>query len=50
MCSHKTDIHNLGSEFYGNDQTIMIPFYVEYIPLIPNIIDRIEIVSHVLQR
>ena len=38
MCSYEPDIDQFWSKFNGDDQTISIPFDIEYIPLIAHII------------
>ena len=38
MCADKAYIHKLRSEFYCNHQPVRIPFYIEDIPLVADII------------
>lgn len=38
MSSHKPDKDSADSEFNDHDKSVIIPFYIEYIMLITNII------------
>lgn len=42
MCANKSDIHFAGSENNNGNKSIIIAFDVEYIPIIANIVNRVE--------
>ena len=47
MRAYKTNINKMDGEFYHDNQTVCIPFYIKHIMLIPNRIYAVEVFLYI---